>query len=435
MSANKTVQVDHLTRVEGHGNITAVIRDGRLQEARFDIVEAPRLFEVFLRGHSYAQVAHMASRVCGICAVSHRCAAIRAVEAAFEVAVGERIQLLRRLAFHCEVIGSHVLHLFFLILPDIFGVPSVLHLVPGHRETVQRAMRLKRIATDICSAVAGRHIHPVGMGVGGFGFDPSRRSLEELRAGIESAAADLRALVPLFRDHSWPSFARETDYLSLKDERAYAFYEGELYSSRHGRLAVESYYRTIREYTVKGSTAKHASFNGAPYMVGALARFNNNFGQLADAAHAVAAEIGIERPCTNPFMIPAAQLVETAHCLNESIALIDRLLEPETEQQPRCIPVTAKKSRGVGAVEAPRGTLFHEYTFDDEGICTHANLVIPTAQNLANLEADMRAYIPGIFDAPEEELTRQLEILTRAYDPCISCSTHVIDLEDGTIGG
>jgi coenzyme F420-reducing hydrogenase alpha subunit len=430
MSANKTIHVDHLTRVEGHGNISAVIRDGRLQEARFDIVEAPRLFEVFLRGHRYPEVAHMASRVCGICAVSHRCAAIRAVEAAFGVAVGERILLLRRLAFHGEVIGSHVLHLFFLILPDFFGAPSILHLVPGHRETVQRAMRLKRTATDICTAVAGRHIHPVGMEVGGFSFDPSRHSLEGLRAVVESAVEDLSALVPLFRDHSWPSFARETDYLSLKDEQSYAFYQGELVSSRQGRLSVEGYRRSIREHAVEGSTAKHASLAGAPYMVGALARFNNNFGQLADAAKAVAREIGIERPCTNPFMIPAAQLVETAHCLHESIALIDRLLAPATERQPRRIPVRAKESRGVGAVEAPRGTLFHEYAFDDEGICTEADLLIPTAQNLGNLEADMRAYIPGIIDAPEEELTRQLEMLTRAYDPCISCSTHVIDLSN-----
>jgi coenzyme F420-reducing hydrogenase alpha subunit len=433
MSANKTVRVDHLTRVEGHGNICAVIRDGRLAEARFDIVEAPRLFEVFLRGHPYNQVAHMASRVCGICAVSHRCAAIRAVEAAFGVAVGERIQLLRRLAFHGEVIGSHVLHLFFLILPDFFGAPSVLHLLPERRKTVRRAMRLKRAATRICGHVAGRHIHPVGMEVGGFSFDPPRRSLEELRAVVESAVGDFQALVPLFRDHPWPDFDRETDYLALKDQDTYAFYDGELHSSRHGRLDVNSYRRTIREHTVKGSTARHASLEGAPYMVGALARFNNNFGQLADAARAVADQIGLERPCANPFMIPAAQLVETAHCLNESIALIDRLLAPETQRQPRRIPVTAKKSQGVGAVEAPRGTLFHEYAFDAEGICTEANLVIPTAQNLANLEADMRAYLPGIVDASEHELTRQLEMLTRAYDPCISCSTHVIDLSNQRI--
>jgi coenzyme F420-reducing hydrogenase alpha subunit len=424
MSANKQIEIEHLTRVEGHGNLVAVVTDGRLEEARFDIVEAPRLFEVFLRGHDYTRVAHMASRICGICAVSHRCAAIRAVEAAFGVTVDDRVRLLRRLAFHGEVIGSHVLHLFFLVGPDFFGVPSVFHLLPDHKETVLRAMRLKRAANRICSAVAGRHIHPVGMDVGGFSFTPSGRSLAQLRRTVETAVEDLQAMLPLFRAHAWPDFQRETDYISLKHPHEYAFYEGELFSSRQGPLAVRDYRRYLEEYTVAGSNAKHAAHNGAPYMVGALARFNNNSGQLSDSARRMAGEIGLRPPCTNPFMIPAAQLVETAHCLDDSRVLIDRLLQKETDTQSLQAAVQPCAARGVGAVEAPRGSLFHEYAFDAEGICTDANLVIPTAQNLANLQADMQAYIPQNIDASEESLARGLENLVRAYDPCISCSTH-----------
>jgi sulfhydrogenase subunit alpha len=428
MPADRQIRVEHLTRVEGHGNLTAVIKDGRLEEARFDIVEAPRLFEVILRGHDYTRVVHMASRVCGICAVSHRCAAISAVEGAFGVVVNERIRLLRRLAFHGEVIGSHVLHLFFLVAPDFFGAPSVFHLLPDHKGTVLRAMRLKRAALSICAAIAGRHIHPVGMEVGGFSFDPSRRVLEGLRGIVEAAVEDLQALLPVVQRQSWPDFRRETDYVSLKHPDAYAFCEGGLFSSRHGPLAVQDYRRIIAEYVVPGSNAKHAALHGSPFMVGALARFNNNYDQLGASARRMADAVGLNAPCTGPFMIPAAQLVETAHCLEESIVLIDRLLEPQTARQDRWVGVQPRPAAGVGAVEAPRGTLFHEYAFDAEGICIDANLVIPTAQNLANLQADMQAYIPQISDESEDTLARSLAILVRAYDPCISCSTHVLRL-------
>lgn len=428
MPRNRHIQIAHLTRVEGHGNLTAVIRDGRLETARFDIVEAPRLFEAFLPGHRYSEVAHMASRICGICAVSHRCAAVKAVEAAFGVTVNERIDLLRRLAFQGEVIGSHVLHLFFLVAPDLFGVPSIFHLLPESRDTVLRAMRLKDTATRIGAAVAGRHIHPVGMAAGGFTFAPGSESLVDLGRQLETAEDDLQALLPIFQRHAWPAFENESDYLSLRHPERYAFHEGELFSSREGHLNLADYRDIVREYVVAGSNAKHALHAGHPFMVGALARFNNNCDQLLAPAREAAEALGLHPPGTNPFMIPAAQLVETVHCLAESRRIVDRLLDPSTTAQPRQVSVEPRQGQGIGAVEAPRGTLFHDYDFDGQGICTRANLVIPTAQNLANLEADMRTYIPRIADASEDQMARRLESLVRAYDPCISCATHVIML-------
>ena len=163
-------------------------------------------------------------------------------------------------------------------------------------------------------------------------------------------------------------------------------------------------------------------------MVGALARFNNNYDQLSTPARETAATLGLPHPCANPFKITAAQLVETVHCLVESRRVVDRLCDPQVAGQPQAVPVEPGQARGIGAVEAPRGTLFHDYTFDDRGICTEANLVIPTAQNLANLENDMRTYTPRIADAPQDRIARSLETLVRAYDPCISCATHVVVL-------
>jgi sulfhydrogenase subunit alpha len=131
-------------------------------------------------------------------------------------------------------------------------------------------------------------------------------------------------------------------------------------------------------------------------------------------------------PCYNPFTNTLAQIVECAHCLEDSIHIIDVLLDRGIKVEQEQAEVAPRGGSGVGAVEAPRGTLLHEYEYGANGKCLAANLVIPTAQNLANLEADMRAYVPVIIEQSTESITHQLEMLARAYDPCISCSTHVI---------
>ena len=140
----------------------------------------------------------------------------------------------------------------------------------------------------------------------------------------------------------------------------------------------------------------------------------------------VAHDLGISAPCFNPFANTLAQIVECAHCIEDSIHIIDMLLERGIGAGEEQAAVSPREGNGVGAVEAPRGTLFHEYEYGANGKCLKANLVIPTAQNLANLEADMREYVPSIIEQSKESITHQLEMLARAYDPCISCSTHMI---------
>jgi coenzyme F420-reducing hydrogenase alpha subunit len=126
-------------------------------------------------------------------------------------------------------------------------------------------------------------------------------------------------------------------------------------------------------------------------------------------------------------MNTTAQLVETVHCVKEAMILCDKLLVRGLTQEERSVPIRA--GLGVGAVEVPRGTLYHEYAVDSKGIITDANLVIPTGQNHANIEQDMYAFVPQILDKSKEEIAHLLEMLVRAYDPCISCSTHLLNVE------
>ncbi len=423
---NLNIKIDSVTRVEGHGNIVLDVKDGELLDARFDVVESPRFFEVMLQGRRYTDASWIASRICGICAVTHTTASIRATEDAFGLAPSAQTIALRKLIFHGEVMQSHILHLYFLMAPDFFGAGSVISLAVTHGEVVKRALRMKGLANDICAVVGGRHVHPVTMAVNGFTCVPEEARLRELMRHLVEARSDMNDTVELFKGFVFPDFTRETEYVSLKGVDEYPFYSGDITSSDGYDIKPRDYKDMIVETVVPTSTAKRASANRGSYMVGALARFNNNHRLLHPEAREAAKALGLSAPCNNPFMINLAQVVETVHCMEDAINTIDGLLTKGIRRE--ITDSVPREGRGVGIVEAPRGALFHDYTYDSDGKIKDANCIMPTGQNIGNLEEDMRAMIPLIMDMPQDEITGRLKMLVRAYDPCISCSTHGIEI-------
>jgi coenzyme F420-reducing hydrogenase alpha subunit len=226
----------------------------------------------------------------------------------------------------------------------------------------------------------------------------------------------------------WPSFERDTEYISLHKPDEYAFIDGEILSSDGPRLPAERYKQVTNEYLIPHSSAKLTSHLRESYMVGALARFNNNHSQLHPRAQAAAARLGLTPKVTNPYLNSAAQVVEIVHCVEDAIALIDQLLSKGIQPE-KPAPVHLKAENwGVGVCEVPRGLLIHSYWIGEDGQLTGADCIIPTNQNIANLEADMRSLVPQILDKPVEAMQLDLEMLVRAYDPCISCSVHVLQV-------
>ncbi len=424
MAHHADIHIHHMSRVEGHGDIHARIREGAIEEIKFSVVEAPRFFEVFLKGKHYAEAVHIVSRICGVCAVSHRLAGLKAAENAFGVKVSRQTERLRRLALNGEILCSHILHLYFLCTPDYLGVSSVFPLAESDPETLKRAIRLKRLGYEICAVTAGRHTHPTGMETGGFSFVHSEKALQDLKKQLEDAIEDIEAAVEFFRLVTLPSFERETEYVSLKNQDRYAFYDGRLYSSDDVSALSIQYRDLIKEYTVSHSNARHARWRRPEYMTGALARLNNNQEQISLLGRGAMSALNLNTPLHNPFLNIYAQIVECAHCVQSSIELIDKILDNGIRKSDELTVFQPRKGRGVGAIEAPRGLLLHDFEYDGDGICTDVNLVIPTAQNMANLEADMREYATEIIDQSESEIARRLQMLARAYDPCISCSVH-----------
>lgn len=425
---NKRIDVHHVTRVEGHGNIVVEIENGELKTCRFDVVETPRFFEAMLRGRPYSEASHITSRICGICATGHATASLRASEKALGVELSEQSWLLRKLTFHGEILDSHVLHVYMLVAPDFLGVGSVIPLVSSHPDVVLRALRMKKLAGDLCAMVTGRHTHPIAMVVGGFTHFPKMSELEAMRQRLIDSRKDVEATVELFSKLPWPEFERDTEYVSLSKPDEYAFIDGDIVTSDGVRVPPERYKEVTNEFMVPHSTAKFTRNRRESLMVGALARFNNNYDLLHPKAKEAAAVLGMKPKVTNTFLNSAAQVVEIVHSTEDSIRIIEELLNRGVQPEEPA-PIKHMPGEGVGVAEVPRGLLIHHYAIGEDGRITAANCIIPTNQNINNLEHDMRAWVPKVMHKPEPEMQLDLEMLVRAYDPCISCSVHVLKIQ------
>ncbi len=420
-----SVDVHHLTRVEGHGNIVIRVAEGRIKEARWDVVETPRFFEVMLAGKHFTSAAILAARVCGICSISHCLTSLRAVERAFDVVVPEQAQRLRWLAKHAETLQSHILHLYFLAAPDFLGLDSAIPLKELNPDALARALRLKGLANRICDAVAGRTTHPISLQPGGVTMVPGARQLLGFRDELGRALEDLEATEALLASFEVPDFERETEFVSLKGDQQYPFIGGRLVSSDGVERGEDEYLEMTNEQVVAGNTSKWSKLSRDSYAVGPLARVNNNFDLLHPDARRVAGTFSLEPVCQRPFLAHIARLVECVHCVHAAIALIDEIAAaPDDEAM---VPVKPRQAEGTGAVEAPRGILFHHYCFDVDGRIESADCVVPTTQNNGNIHRDLpelvrQAIRDGIDD--EKKLELLCSMLVRSYDPCVSCSVH-----------
>ena len=421
------IDVHYVTRVEGHGNLKARIRDGRLEECRWEIPEAPRFFESMIRGRPYDDAPFITSRICGICSIGHTFAAIQGVENAIGFTPSEQTMRLRKLLIHGETVQSHVLHAYYLAAPDFVGAPSVVPLATSHKEVILCAVRLHRLANEWCDLIGGRTTHPISAVVGGWTKLPTADDLRGLRQRIVDRLPDVEATVELFQSLPAPQFERETEYLALKRDGEYAWYGGDIASTDGDVTSLPEYRSKVKEFVVPYSTAKRSRANRSSYAVGALARVNLNYGQLTPLAAEAARALGLKPVTCNPYLNTAAQVVEVAHAMEDSLHLIDELLERGLHEEGYV--VTVRPGTGVGGVEVPRGTLYHEYTVDADGKIVDANLIIPTNQNHQNIEEDLQALVPTLIGKSKEEITLAMEMLVRSYDPCISCSTHLLEVE------
>lgn len=430
MSRTVDIDVHHITRVEGHGNIRVRAEDGKILQCEWQVPEAPRFFEAMVLGRSYEDIQTIVSRICGICSVTHSFAAIKAIEDALGIEVSEQCDKLRMLLHYSEQMESHSLHVGYLVAPDLLGQKSVVPLVASHPDVVKTVIRLHRLGNQWMEEIGGRMTHPVTIKPGGFSRWPTENYLRDLKKQLKSAIPDLKAVAEVVFSlaDKLPAFDRPTEYVALVQPGHYPFYHGNIGSTDTTEtVPPQQFERVVNEYVSPQSTAKWCKWHRASYMVGALARFNLNADYLLPLAKETAAMLGLQKGCANPYMNNVAQVVEMVQVAEHSIQLIDELL---TEGLKPYVPKTQpREGEGAGAVEAPRGILFHRYAFDKNGRCVKANCCIPTNQNHANIQKDFESLVPQIIEKPQDQIRLMMEMLVRAYDPCISCSTHYLNVE------
>lgn len=433
MSKNLSINVKHMTRVEGHGNIIVNATDGEIEQVKWQVPEAPRFFEAMVRGRSYEDIQVIVSRICGICSISHSLTATKAVEAALGIEVSQQTDTIRLLMHYAEQLQSHILHIGYLAAPDFFGVPSVIPLVAKAGDVVKAIIRVHRVSNEWSDLIGGRTTHPVTIKPGGFTVIPTEKQFRQLQNTLKQTIVDLKAIAGavLSVAANIPDFERDTEYISLKQTKPanYTFYHGDIISNDcNGQVVpVEDWHKVANEYVVEQSTAKWAKWHRDSYAVGALARFNNNAELLSPTAKTIAGMFSLEKGCCNPYMNTIAQLVECVHVVETSITMIDNLLTKGLVKED--VKVQPKAGKGTGCTEAPRGILFHDYEFDNNGTCVAADICIPTNQNHANIQKDFEKMVPEIINEGEDAVRHKLEMLVRAYDPCISCSTHMLDVQ------
>jgi len=321
-----------------------------------------------------------------------------------------------------ERIRSHATHLYFLSLPDFFGASSVLTLGKEHKPKINDALEIVSAGNKVVEEFGGRDMHPflkVREEMPDIDFSETLKRLEDSKKAIMRT-------INLFAGLKYPDLRRDTDYLSLKEKVDYANISGKV-SSMNELFVDDDYKKHLTENVKEYATSKFVLQDGKPYMLGAMARINNNHSQLSDEAKAVLrktlARMKISLPLKNPYYNLICQSVELLEAVNRVIHLIENAPVAEGPKD-----IVIKAGHGVSAAEAPRGTLFHEYDIDKDGKVTYCNIITPTAQNLNMMECDITTLVNWLLEkgTSEKDIVEKIEMLIRAYDPCFSCSTHFL---------
>jgi len=426
---SKSVVIDRVCRIEGHGGITVNIHDGKVAEVKMDVFEGTRFLEPLVVGRTYNEVAPILMRICAICSATHTVASLMAVEDALGVNVSEQTRLLRELLVQGGNIESHALHLFCLVIPDFMNYPSAVDLASDYPHEVKMGLELKKLGNTIQETIGGRAIHPVNAIVGGFGRLPIREELLGLKKQLQKGLKQSLATFDIVSSLQIPDFCISPNIYAalLSDGNGYSLF-GEKTTLSTGDIKEIGTYKDIcNEQVVAHSNAKHSRFKDKPFMVGALARIALNGKKLSGQAKKALEKLGFDLLSGNPLHNNAAQAIELVYSIERSIEIIEELLSGEIKEE-KPMQITLRAGTGTGAVEAPRGTLYHSYSFDKEGRLTEADIITPTAQNLANIEKDLRVSVENLIDESKESLVPKLEMVVRAYDPCISCAVHLVEV-------
>lgn len=451
----RRVAIDPVSRVEGHGKVTILLDDAnRVQQVRLHIVEF-RGFEKFIEGRPYWEVPVMVQRLCGICPVSHHLAASKAMDRAIGAyPVPASAEAIRRLMHYGQVLQSHALHFFHLSSPDLLlGFDSEVHqrnivgVIEQHPDIAKKGVMLRKFGQEVIRVTAGKRVHGTGSIPGGMNRHVSaedrellKRDVAQIIAWSEDAVAIAQQLHAANRElyDGFGSFPAKMLSLVRRDG-AMELYDGVLRArDEHGAILLDGAddqgYRGLIDEEVKPWTYMKFPYlrslgrEAGWYRVGPLARVQNcDFiaTPRAEAARRGFLAWGGGMPLHATLAYHWARMIEALHCAEVIEQLLD---DPAILSGDLVSSGGVRTGHGVGIIEAPRGTLIHDYEVGDDELVTRCNLIVSTTHNNQAMNEAVRAVARQYFDGREltEGLLNRIEVAIRAYDPCLSCATHAL---------
>jgi NAD-reducing hydrogenase large subunit len=448
------IVIEPLTRVEGHGKVTLLQDENRhIKQARLHIVEF-RGFEKFIQGRPYWELPVLVQRLCGICPVSHHLAAAKATDMLVgSTQLTPTAEKIRRLMHYGQTLQSHALHFFHLCSPDLlFGFDdevrhrNIVGVIEDHPEIAKQGVLLRKYGQEVIRLTAGKRIHGTGAIPGGVNKSLKRDEIEYLSRDIEqiiSWAVDAVSLIKRIffeqLDYHMAFATIDSNMLGMiGSDGAFDIYHGGLRAcDSNGEIIFDNVdYTQYQDYIKEG--VKNWSYMKFPfidalgsdngwYRVGPLARVNNcDFftTPLAEAQRAEFMAVAKGKPVQSSLAYHWARLIELLYCAE---AIEELLKDPDISGTDLLLKGEMTHC-GIGVLEAPRGTLFHHYEIDDDGIVNKANLIVSTTNNNQAMNESIRQVASQYLDGNQlsEALLNQIEVAIRAYDPCLSCATHAM---------
>ena len=459
---NKKITIDPVTRVEGHGKVTIHLDEyGQVQDCYLHITEF-RGFERFIQGHPYWEAPVLVQRLCGICPVSHHLAASKAIDQLVGIDPADlspTATKLRRLMHFGQVFQSHALHFFYLAAPDLlFGVDApadkrnVVAVAVEHRELATKGIVMRKFGQEIIKAVAGKRIHGILSVPGGVHktFTPEEREyfldgkkIESIDTMIEWA----QSMVDFMKDYHEKNrkFLDEfadfpSGHLGMVDDKGgLDLYEGRLRAlDAEGQVTLDDISADLYEQYF-AEAVERWSYMKFPYIkklgretgwnrVGPLARINIcSFipTPIAEKARQEFRAFTGKKVNNSTLYSHWARLIEILHCAEA----MKELLHDEELMGDDLVRTGLPRLKGIGVIEAPRGTLTHHYEVDEKGMITRCNLIVSTTNNNDALNAAVRWVVKNVINRKgtiTDSMLNQVEVAIRAYDPCLSCATHAL---------
>jgi NAD-reducing hydrogenase large subunit len=449
----KRITIDPVTRIEGHAKIVIQLDDnGRVAGTEFHVNQV-RGFEKFTEGRPFYEMPGITSRICGICPISHLLASSKACDAIMAVRIPPTAKKLRELVHCAQIIQSHALSFFYLSSPDLLlGMDSdmasrnVLGVIAAHPEMARDGIELRKFGLQIIEGLAQERVHPSWIVPGGVASPLTGPVRDRILSDLPSAKSIADRTLQFFKDalksdtykNEIESFgSAPTMYAALVDRKGnLQFYDGDL-RFRGGageivedQIAAEDYPNwigeaSLRESYLKAPYFKPQGFPQGAYRVGPLARLN-----AADRCGTAQADVEFAEfhqrfgsPAHSSFLYHYARLIEIIHAL-EKIELL--LADPQILEKHVRATGGVNSLEGVGMIEAPRGTLIHHYKVNEEGAITWANMIVATGHNNLAIGRSVQQVAERFIDGNklQEGMLNRVSAVVRAYDPCLSCSTH-----------